>query len=306
MSDLIHVLLVEDSATDAKLVIHALGGAAAVHCERVENAVAMRAALETGRWNAIVSDWSLPQFSGLEALALMKEMGVDLPFIIVSGTIGEESAVEAMRAGAHDYVLKDKLTRLAPALARELQDAKGRAAQRRAEEALRAQEVRFRAVIEHSQDGIVLTSREGKTLYMSPAAKRIVTAAGGDETDAFSFIHPDDRARIAAFRAKLMEQPKASAAVELRALLPDGSVRWLEAVGTNLLDEPTTAAIVGNFRDVTERKLALEVSAANRGAAPAVAEDGSHRDPRRRGRTRLQQRPVRHPQLQRAAAGGPS
>src|SRR2546421_193875 len=101
MSDALRVLLVEDSPTDAKLVIRELQrDGAALHTERVENAIAMRAALEAGSWDAVISDWSMPKFSGREALALMKGMGLDLPFIIVSGTIGEESAVEAMRAGA--------------------------------------------------------------------------------------------------------------------------------------------------------------------------------------------------------------
>jgi two-component system, cell cycle sensor histidine kinase and response regulator CckA len=275
VSDPIRVLLVEDSATDAKLVLHALQqGGAAVHSARVQDESAMRAALEAGTWDVIVSDWSMPKFSGLQALALIKDMGVDVPFILVSGTIGEESAVEAMRAGAKDYVLKDKLARLAPAVERELREAKERAARRQAEKALRMQALRFRAIIEHSQDGIVLTSREGKTLYMSPAARRIVNAPAGDDVNAFAFIHPDDRARVADFRAKLMAQPNASAAIELRALLPDGSIRWLETFGTNLLDEQTIQAIVGNFRDVTERKLALDALRASEARFARLSESG--------------------------------
>jgi two-component system, cell cycle sensor histidine kinase and response regulator CckA len=154
MSDGLRVLLVEDSTSDAKLVVHALrGDGAAVESKRVENAVDMRAALEEGTWHAIVSDWSMPKFSGREALALTKEMGLDLPFIIVSGTIGEQTAVEAMRAGAHDYLLKGQLSRLRPALDRELREATNRKA---AADALRVSQGRFARLYESGIVGIAL------------------------------------------------------------------------------------------------------------------------------------------------------
>ncbi|MEO8798572.1 MAG: response regulator, partial [Polyangiaceae bacterium] len=104
----LRVLLVEDSPTDAKLVARALQSTnCEVTLERVETAKALRAALENGFWDVVLSDWSLPQFNARAALEIVKAIDVDLPFIIVSGTIGEELAIEAMRAGAHDYVLKD-------------------------------------------------------------------------------------------------------------------------------------------------------------------------------------------------------
>jgi two-component system cell cycle sensor histidine kinase/response regulator CckA len=133
----LRVLLVEDSATDAKLVVQALRQTGrTIECTRVETADAMRSALELEAWDCVISDWSMPKFSAAAALAILKEQQLDLPFIIVSGTIGEDSAVEAMRAGAHDYVLKDKLGRLLPAIERELRECSGRAAHRRAENAL--------------------------------------------------------------------------------------------------------------------------------------------------------------------------
>jgi two-component system, cell cycle sensor histidine kinase and response regulator CckA len=145
MSSPIRLLLVDDSATDAKLVVQALRGAGLeVVFERVDNAEAMRASLEKGEWDAVLCDWSMPKFSAMGALSVIKEMTLDLPFILVSGTIGEESAVEAMRAGAHDYVLKDKLARLAPALEREIRDGAVRDARRRSEDALRASESHLR------------------------------------------------------------------------------------------------------------------------------------------------------------------
>jgi two-component system, cell cycle sensor histidine kinase and response regulator CckA len=134
----LRVLLVEDSPTDAKLVVLALRGTGRpVVSERVEEAEPMRAALVRERWDIVISDWSMPRFSALGALGVLKELAVDIPFIIVSGTIGEELAVEAMRAGASDYVLKDKLARLAPAVERELRESEIRDALRRAEDQLR-------------------------------------------------------------------------------------------------------------------------------------------------------------------------
>ena len=145
----LHVLLVEDSATDAKLVVKELQRTGRpIVCERVETDETMRAALASKAWDIVISDWSMPTFSALAALAVVKELGLDLPFLIVSGTVGEDSAVEAMRAGAHDYVLKDKLGRLSPAVERELRECEERRAHRLAANELRESEARFGVLTE--------------------------------------------------------------------------------------------------------------------------------------------------------------
>src|SRR5580704_19132352 len=144
--------MVEDSPSDAKLVVQALRSMGLeVEFERVEDPESMRRALEERTWDMVLSDWSMPKFSAMGALDVLKKTGKDLPFIIVSGTVGEESAVDAMHAGAHDYVLKDKLGRLGPAIARERRECKARGALReaeagraRAEEALRQSEEQLR------------------------------------------------------------------------------------------------------------------------------------------------------------------
>src|SRR5947209_14608660 len=119
MTQPLKVLVVEDSESDRKLVERELKRAGyEVQSERVEDRDSMLAALQRTRWDLILSDWSMPRFSGPRALAVLKETKLDLPFIIVSGTIGEETAVAAMRAGAQDYMLKDKLARLGPAVER--------------------------------------------------------------------------------------------------------------------------------------------------------------------------------------------
>lgn len=134
---LIRVLLVEDSEADAALLLRELErDGYEVVARRVQTGPELSAALDSSSWDIVLSDYALPQFSGSEALAMIKARGLDLPFIIVSGTVGEEAAVEAMRGGAHDYVLKQSLVRLCPAIERELREAALRAERRRMQEQL--------------------------------------------------------------------------------------------------------------------------------------------------------------------------
>ena len=133
----LRVLIVEDSEEDTLLIVRELkrGGFDPIH-ERVETAEAMKAALSRKTWDLILADYSMPHFSGLEALKLSKESGLDLPFIIVSGSIGEDVAVEAMKSGAHDYLMKNNLTRLIPAIQQELREAEVRRKLKESEKAL--------------------------------------------------------------------------------------------------------------------------------------------------------------------------
>ncbi|MCI0577115.1 MAG: response regulator [Chloroflexi bacterium] len=150
MAEPLRVLLVEDSEDDAALLLRELqrGGYEPLS-RRVETAADMQAALEGQEWDIIISDYTMPQFSGLAALELCQAQELDLPFILVSGTVGEEDTVAAMKAGAHDYLLKGNLIRLVPAIRRELREAEGRRERRRAEAALR--EADRRAIRQYEQ-----------------------------------------------------------------------------------------------------------------------------------------------------------
>jgi two-component system cell cycle sensor histidine kinase/response regulator CckA len=141
----LRVLIADDSENDALILLCFLrkAGYEPEH-ERVSNAPAMKAALERQAWDIVISDYEMPGFGGFEALQILKENGQDLPFILVSAVVSEETAVAAMKAGAHDYMIKRKLARLAPAIERELREAKTRAARRVAEEALRQSEAQLR------------------------------------------------------------------------------------------------------------------------------------------------------------------
>ena len=261
MTEALRVLLVEDSATDAKLIGYELRrGGRNVELHRVEEEGPLRSALQTRPWDIVLSDWSMPHFSALRALSVVRELMPHLPFIIVSGAIGEEAATEAMRAGANDFVLKDRMSRLVPALERELREVEARqhsaAALRLSETQRHDAEVRFRALVEKNADLIVLIGRDGTLQYMSPAVHQILGHdpdyyVGQDWLDVF---RADDNAGLRAVMTRLLEAPGGSASVECHVTHADGSPRWLDTTCTNLLDDPSVAAIVGNLRDVTERK----------------------------------------------------
>ncbi len=171
----LRVLLVEDSENDALLLLRELrrGGYDPVS-RRVETAAGMEAALAEEVWDLVISDHSMPAFNSLGALDLVRGKGlVDLPFIIVSGRIGEDAAVSAMKAGAHDYIMKDNLTRLNSAIERELGDAEVRRRRREAEAALRDSETRFRLMIEQSPLSIQIFSPEGRTLRVNRAWEKL-------------------------------------------------------------------------------------------------------------------------------------
>jgi two-component system sensor histidine kinase UhpB len=138
----LRVLILEDSENDALLLELALKRAGyQTHCRRVDSQPAMEAALREEPWDVVIADYVMPGFDGLSALGLMKRLRLDLPFIIVSGHISDDTAVAAMKAGAHDYVMKDNLARLGPAVERELREAQVRREQRRSEERSRTEHV---------------------------------------------------------------------------------------------------------------------------------------------------------------------
>jgi PAS domain S-box-containing protein len=165
----LRVLHVEDSERDATLLDRSLIRAGyELVTERVETAAALREILSQREWDVILCDYSMPQFNALAALNVLKEMRVDTPFIIISGTIGESSAVEAMRSGANDYMIKDSLARLVPAIERELKEAENRRARREAEQALLLQSV----ALEAAANGMMITNANGEIIWVNPALTR--------------------------------------------------------------------------------------------------------------------------------------
>src|SRR5256885_5364593 len=194
----LRVLMVEDSEDDALLVLRELRAAGydLTH-ERVDTAAALEAALDRHPWDLVIGDYSMPHFSGTAALAMLRRRGLDVPYICVSGTITEELAVAAMKAGAHDYVTKGQLKRLLPAIERELREAQGRAT-------LRATEASFATLVEHAPVGIYRSSPEGRFLSVNAAVVRMLgyeTAAQVLSLDMAVDVYAD-----AAERQRLVER----------------------------------------------------------------------------------------------------
>jgi len=198
----LRVLIVEDSEDDALLLLRELrrGGYEPIH-ERVDTPEAMRQALEErGPWDVVLSDWRMPRFEAPEALAMFHATGSEAPFIIVSGKVGEELAVEGMKAGAHDYVMKDNLTRLCPTVERGLEEAQARRERERAEKSLKESEERYRRLVELSPDAIIV-HRGGEVLFVNSAGAEFFGVASPEELigrPVMNFIHPDYREIVGA------------------------------------------------------------------------------------------------------------
>ncbi|MBI5394012.1 MAG: PAS domain S-box protein [Verrucomicrobia bacterium] len=175
MSTPLRVLLIEDSEDDALLVMRELRrGGYEPACHRVETAKAMAAALDQQPWDIVLCDHSLPNFNSIAALDLLKRRGLDLPFIIVSGSIGEDLAVAVMKAGAHDYVMKDRLGRLGPAVKRELREAETIRQRKRAEEALRANEEMLRLLMDSTAEAIYGLDMDGRFTFCNASCLRLL------------------------------------------------------------------------------------------------------------------------------------
>ena len=164
------MLHVEDSESDAGLVQRALVRSGFdVQAVRVETADDMRRHLRDHAWDIVIADYQLPQLNAMGALQVLHESGLDLPFVVVSGTIGEDIAVAVMRAGAHDYVMKDRLERLAPAVSRELAEAAVRREHAASQRALRQIESEYRAAVETSADGFLWLDASGRIRQVNAA-----------------------------------------------------------------------------------------------------------------------------------------
>src|SRR5688572_3008849 len=170
MGSPLRVLIIEDSEEDTQLLLRDLRhGGYDVEFERVESAEAMQSALTQRTWDLILSDYSLPTFSAPQALEVLRASGLDVPFIIVSGTIGEEIAVAALKAGANDFLVKGKFARLEPAIERELREAESRRERKRAED----QSNYHARLLRHINDAVIATDDQFRITAWNRAAERI-------------------------------------------------------------------------------------------------------------------------------------
>lgn len=265
----LRVLLVEDCEDDALLIERelTLGGYTPL-VKRLDSPGAMNEALREQTWDLVLADWNLPQFSALFALEMLKSKGLDLPFIIVSGTIGEEAAIAAMKAGAHDYVMKFNLGRLVPAVQRELCEADDRRSRKWAEAALAASEERLKLVVRATNDAIWDWDLTAQTLGWNEGFQ-VHFGFQPNEVDPgveswYSRLHPEEKARVIATRYAAINGGGEMWSDQYRLCRADGAYAHVLDRGYVLRNEEgRSVRAVGALIDLTEQKRAeVEIAAA--------------------------------------------
>jgi len=257
----LRILSLEDDPNDTEL-IQAMLEAEDIACQvkRVETEAAFVAALEAGDIDLILADYTLPSFDGLSALRVAKEQRPDLPFIFVSGTLGEEVSIEALKVGATDYVLKTRLSRLVPSVRRALCEAAERSERKRAQEAHRRSEAYLAEAQRLSRTGSFGWDLSSGEIYWSDETFRIFQCEPAAKVRVDLVVertHPDDRAGL----QQLVDRVSAGRHefdYEHRLLLPDGSVKYVRAVGRPAQNESGGFEIVGAVTDITHHKHAQE------------------------------------------------
>lgn len=256
MSNPLRVLIVEDSEADALLLVRELRrGGYDVTFERTDTAEALIDALVRRQWDLVVSDYTMPQLCGTDALKLVRERNRDLPFIFASGTIGEDIAVEALKQGASDYVFKGNLKRLVPAIEREMKEAEMRRERRRTEKALWESEERYRTLAEAAHDMIFILNRDGCHQYINNYGARLFgrkpeEIIGRPMEDLFP-AHIAERQRKAI--RKILDTGE-DMNEEIRIPL-SGQDRWMDAHLVPVKDAAGNInTILGIVRDINERK----------------------------------------------------
>ncbi|HEU6447230.1 MAG TPA: PAS domain S-box protein [Verrucomicrobiae bacterium] len=256
MNKHLRILHLEDEPDFAELVrsLFAQDGMAA-EVQRVSDRASFEAALHGETFDVIISDYHLPSFTGLEALNIAKEKCPHTPFILVSGTIGEDAAIKSLKAGATDYVLKQHPERLPSAVRRAVQEAQERLKLHEAEMELIRREKYFRALTENSVDVLSVLDPNGVVIYKSPSVKNVLGYESQELTghSCFKFIHPDDVGKVQEAFESLLNQPANAVTIQYRYLHKDGSWRYLEVMGQNRLSDPHIQGVVVNSRDVTDR-----------------------------------------------------
>ncbi len=276
MKQHLRLLLIEDSEDDALLILHQIRkGGYDIDYEIVQTANKMKLMLEEKTWDIVLSDYQMPHFDGLEALKIFKETNIDIPFIIISGTIGEEVAVGAMKNGAHDYLMKDNLKRLLPAVERELKEAQSRVERslfeqkkKEAEESLRESEERYRLIAENTADTISILDFDFNYLYVSPSIKKLsgYTVQETMSQSLDKILTPQSFIKVKKefyfqmeLEANKTVDPSRAILLELEEIHKNGSIIHVEISASFIRDDklnPIRLLIVS--RDITKRRQAEE------------------------------------------------
>jgi len=250
----VRILLLEDNDADAELTEVALRKAGLdFTARRVVTHLDFERALREFHPDLVVADHQLPEFSGVAALQLARELAPGVPFILLTGSLDEETAVEYMKAGAADYILKDRRARLGPAVRGALE--RQRAAEHMKRQ-LREQEEYFKSLIEQAMDITAVLDADGAIRYASPSASPLLGYAPEELVGRrmLDLVHADDAAATVRVFSEGVATGQGGRLLELRFRHKDGTYRVLEAIGRYLLDDPVVQGVVINARDVTERR----------------------------------------------------
>jgi PAS domain S-box-containing protein len=255
----LHILLLEDDSSDAELIQELLAEHIVCEVTCVQTRAEFVAALKDTGIDLILADYKLPSFDGLSALHLALSERSDVPFIFVSGTVGEDVAIEALKIGATDYVLKQRLSRLVPSVQRALREARGRAERKKVEDALRRSEMYLAEAQRLSHTGSFGWDVASGEIYWSDETYRIFECEPTINPTVQVVLdrtHPDDRMHL----RQVLERTSIERSgfnAEHRLMMPNGSVKYLQVVAHRAAaDDPESALLIGAVTDITERKQA--------------------------------------------------
>jgi two-component system sensor histidine kinase UhpB len=248
------VLVIEDIPEDAELNVRLLRNAGYdVTYRRVETAVEMEAAMSSQSWDIILSDYSMPHFSVQEALEIYHAHGIDIPFIVISGAIGEVKAVQLIKAGVHDYLLKVNMTRFISVVERELREASNRREVINLSSSLASSEEKFRSYIDHAPDGIFVADEKGRYIEVNEAASRITGYSQGELlTMSISDLLTDEGLEQGMKNFKLL-QTNGTSKEDSLFRHKDGTIRWWSVEAVKL----SATRFLGFTKDITDRKNAI-------------------------------------------------
>lgn len=269
METTIKVLHVEDLSSDAELIARVLRkGNKHFDILRVDSKEEYIKALQDFGPDIILADYSLPSFSAHEPLEILQDMGLQIPFILITAVMSDEFAADVIKRGADDYILKDRLERLPSAVNNALKKARLEKERQSFLDKLVANEKYFRALIENSADIIAVFNKEGKLSYLSPSVHNVLgyTQEQAEKLHLSDILHPDDTGNVSREIAQWLKNPGISfSGYVIRVKNRNGGWLWFEATVTNMLHDKTFNGILTNFHDITKRKIAEEkVVQANR------------------------------------------
>ncbi len=271
----LRALIVEDDPNDAELLLRELGrvGFRVVH-ERVQTGPTMQEALARETWDIVLSDYSMPEFSALDALDVLSKSGVQIPFLIISGTIGEETAVTALQAGAQDFLVKGRLSRLESSIERALGEMKARRERQRAVDALRASEAKYRRIVETTHEGVWVLDANLRAEYLNAKMAALLGISQEDALGVSILQFLDEQSRTVATSAigdgipSGVPQRGGPTHHELRLVRPDGKEFWASFSTAPIPRDDGSSGTLAMVADITEqRELQAQLMVADRMAS---------------------------------------